>query len=157
MDLLYGVALAGVLRVIQGWLEVAIGGSGAIPSYPLVNGQLSSLWWLTDAVSVVVIAPLIEEFFFRGVILVALYTLLRRPFGRVIAGLAAVILSTGLFVLLHGLTGAISTDRLVSVALLGLVCGMLVMLTGRIWGAVLAHVGFNLSFLVISLVGTFLV
>jgi hypothetical protein len=31
------------------------------------------------------------------------------------------------------------------------------MLTGRIWGAVLVHAGFNLTFVVISLVGTFLV
>ncbi|GAA3203689.1 hypothetical protein GCM10017690_08460 [Microbacterium terregens] len=157
LDVLYGVALAGVLRIIQGWLAVVTGGSGALPSYSLMNGELSGMWWFTDAVSVVLIAPVVEEFFFRGVILVALYTVLRRPFGHVTAGLVAVIVSTGLFVLLHGLTGGISIDQVVSIALIGLVGGMLVMLTGRIWGAVLVHTGFNLTFVVISLAGTFLV
>ncbi|MCR2808908.1 MULTISPECIES: type II CAAX endopeptidase family protein [unclassified Microbacterium] len=157
LDLLYGVALAGALRVIQGWLEVAAGGSGALPAYPLVNGELSGIWWFTDVVSVITIAPVVEEFYFRAVILVALYTVLRRPFGQVAAGLVAVVISTGLFVLLHGLAGGESTDQVVSLALLGLACGMLVVLTGRIWGAVLAHVGFNLTFVVISLAGAFLV
>jgi membrane protease YdiL (CAAX protease family) len=155
LDLLYGVALGLILRLTQGWLEMAAGGSGALPSYPRIGGSLPDGWWFTDAVSPVVIAPLVEEFFFRAVLLVSVYAVLRRAFGGVIAGGIAVVASTGLFLLAHGLD-AVALDQVVSLALLGLVCGLTVVLTGRIWGAVLIHVVYNGSFVLLALAGTLL-
>lgn len=156
VDLLWGVGLGILLRMTQGWLAVAAGGSGALPSYPSIGGSLPSGFVFTDVIAPVVIAPVIEEFFFRAVVLVSLYTLLRRPVGSAMAGAVAVVASTGLFVMLHTLSGALAVDAVISLALLGLVCGLLVVLTGRIWPAVLVHVVFNASFVVLALAGTYL-
>ena len=70
-----------------------------------------------------------------------------------VAGAVAVVVSTGLFVLLHSLTGALAVDEVISLSLLGLVCGLLVVLTGRIWPAVLVHVVYNFTFVVLALAG----
>lgn len=156
IDLLWGVGLGTLLRMAQGWIAVAAGGSGALPSYPSIGGSLPSGFVFSDVLAPVVIAPVIEEFFFRAVVLVSLYSLLRRPVGSVVAGGVAVVASTGLFVMLHALAGALSVDAVFSLTLLGLVCGLLVMLTGRIWPAVLVHVVFNASFVVLAVAGTYL-
>ncbi|TQJ29694.1 hypothetical protein FBY39_0137 [Microbacterium sp. SLBN-146] len=150
LDLLYAAGLALALRIIQGWVEAAEYGAAVFPSVPLVDGRPSPEWVLTDAVGAVAIAPVVEEFFFRAVILVTVYGLLRRRFGELAAGIAAVLASTGLFVLTHALLRDMDLTAAVSVLLLGLVCGALVVLTGRIWGAVLVHVGFNATYLVLA-------
>ncbi|WP_314505840.1 type II CAAX endopeptidase family protein [uncultured Microbacterium sp.] len=156
LDLLWGVGLGLILRMVQGWLAVATGGSGALPSYPSIGGSLPSGFVFSDVLAPVVIAPVLEEFFFRGVVLVSLYRLLRRPVGAVMAGAVSVVVSAGLFVMLHSLDGALSVDEVISLALLGVVCGALVMLTGRIWPAVLTHVVYNGSFVVLAVAGTLL-
>lgn len=155
LDVLYAVVLGGMLRIAQGWIAQVGEGSAGFPSYPLVNGSLGDLWWLTDGLGVVVVAPAIEEFFFRAVILVSMFTILRRPLGTPVAGLIAVVTSAAVFVIVHSMTLGASLDQLVATGLLGLVCGALVMLTGRIWGAVLVHAVFNATFVVLALVGTF--
>lgn len=155
IDLLYGVVLGGLLRVVQGWMEPLAGGTGALPSFGVVDGQLSAQTWLVEVLGGVAVAPVLEEFFFRGVIIVALYTVLRRPVGKAAAGVVATVVSTGLFVLLHGVLLQQSTDQVIALTALGLICGALVLLTGRIWGAVLVHVTFNAIYLLLALVGTY--
>jgi len=156
LDLLWGTGLGLILRMVQGWLAVAAGGSGALPSYPSIGGSLPSGFVFADVIAPVVIAPVIEELFFRAVVLVSVYTLLRRPVGVVMAGAVSVVASTGLFVLLHSLSGGLGVDEVISLSLLGLVCGLLVMLTGRIWPAILVHVVYNGTFVVLALAGTYL-
>lgn len=156
LDLLWGAGLGLGLRIVQGSLAPAFGGSAALPSYPTIDGSLPAGFLFSEAIAPVLIAPALEEFFFRGVVLVSLYTVLRRPVGAVIAGAAAVIGSTGLFVLAHSVNGLMTADAVLSLSLLGLVCGTLVILTGRIWGAVLVHIVYNASFVVLALAGTYL-
>lgn len=153
-DVVFGLALGILLRFAQGWVETATGGSGAFPSYPTIGGQLGSDFLLTEVISPVVIAPVLEELFFRAVVLVCVYTLLRRRFGKLMAGIAAGLVSTGLFVLLHSLTLVPTVGDVISLALLGLVCSALVLLTGRIWGAILTHVVYNGTFVLLALAGT---
>ncbi|WP_396668813.1 lysostaphin resistance A-like protein [Microbacterium sp. R86528] len=155
VDLLYAVVLGVALRVVAGWIEVALGGSGAFPRYTTLDGSLGSQWLVTDLLGPVLVAPLLEEFFFRAVLLVSVYTVLRRPVGRVAAGVTAVIVSSAVFMLVHAFTAQLGTGVILSIGLVGLVCSLLVMLTGRIWGAVLVHLVFNASFVVLALVGTF--
>ena len=145
---------APMLRLLQGWLAAATGGDEAFPQLERLGGQLPDGWVFTDVVAPVVVAPLVEEFFFRAVVLVALYTVLRRPCGKAVAGTAAVLFSSGLFVVVHGLLGDLAVDQVVSIGLLGLVCGALVMLTGRIWAAVLTHAVFNAAWVALALAGT---
>jgi uncharacterized protein len=156
LDVLWGVAFALALRLTQGWLAIAFGDSAALPSYPLVAGSLSTDWWFTDLVSVVAIAPVLEELFFRAVIVVALFTVLRRGLGKPIAGVIAVLVSSGLFVVVHALNFGLDASQIAGIGILGIICAALVMLTGRIWGAVLVHVLYNASFVMLALVGTFL-
>jgi membrane protease YdiL (CAAX protease family) len=153
LDLLYGVVLGALLRLVQGSLDAAAGVT-ALPTYPLVDGALPSGWVLTDGIGATVIAPVIEEFFFRGVLLIALYTVLRRPFGKPVAGFVTLLATTGVFVLVHGLTAQLSVGTVGALTLLGLVCGLLVLLTGRIWGAVLVHAFFNATWVALAIVGT---
>lgn len=156
LDLLWGVGLGLILRTVQGWLAVAAGGSGALPSYPSIGGSLPTGFVFTDVLAPVLVAPVIEELFFHAVVLVSVYTLLRRPVGMPMAGVVAVVVSAALFVMLHSLAGALTVDGVLAVGLLGLVCGALVMLTGRVWPAILVHVVYNGSYVVLALAGTFL-
>lgn len=161
VDLLYGVVLGAALRLAQGWLAVALGGSGALPSYASLDGRLPSLWWLSDGIGGILVAPVIEEFFFRGVLLVAILTLVRRLAGHAgsaigVGAVVAIVASTALFVVAHLLTGQMTTDAVGGLILLGLVAGSLVALTGRIWPAVLIHIVYNGLGVGLTIVGTLL-
>ncbi len=156
LDLLYGVALGLLLRFAQGWLAAAAGGDVVWPSYFTVAGTLPDGWWFDQLLASVVIAPVLEEFFFRGLVLVAVYTAVRRIAGRGMAGFAAVLVSTGLFVIAHVLLAPASTDQAIALALVGVVTSLIVLLTGRIWGAVLAHVVYNGVWVALATVGTLL-
>jgi membrane protease YdiL (CAAX protease family) len=155
-DLLFGIAFGVVLRTVQGWTDVATGGSGAFPSYPTIGGAPPQGWVFDWVIAPLVVAPVVEEFYFRAVVLVCVFTMLRRAFGALTAGLVAALVSAGLFVFVHGLVGALTTDEVISLSLLGLACSLLVLLTGRIWPAVLLHVVYNGSYVVLALTGTFL-
>lgn len=155
VDLLYGMVLGLLLRIVQGWLEVGTGGAGAFPTFVRIDGRLSATWWLSDLLGPVVVAPVIEELFFRAVVLVALYTASRRALGRRPAAVVAAIGSTVLFMLVHGVNGALTIDGVISATLLGLVASTLVLTTGRVWGAVLVHLAFNASYVALALVGAF--
>ncbi|MFE1665395.1 CPBP family intramembrane glutamic endopeptidase [Microbacterium sp. P02] len=154
VDLLYGLAIGAALRIAQGWIELALGEDGALPSYPVIGGNLPSGWLFTDVVSPGLIAPVIEELFFRAVLVVALFTVFRRQVGSLFAGVIALLGSTGVFVLAHGLQPSEGAG-VVGLIMLGATCSALVLLTGRIWGAVLVHAVFNLSFVALAMAGTF--
>ncbi|QKJ20236.1 CPBP family intramembrane glutamic endopeptidase [Microbacterium hominis] len=156
VDLLYAVVLGIALRIAQGWIELAAGGTGALPTSALVDGSLPQSWWITVALPAVTAAPVLEEFFFRAVVLIAVYTMLRRRFGGFAAGIVAVLASTALFVLVHTLTLSSTTDVVISLTLLGLVCSLLVAFTGRIWGAVLVHIVYNATWVALVAAGALL-
>lgn len=156
VDLVWALGLGLILRTLQGWAAGADGVAAPFPTLTTVDGKLGNGWWFSDAIAPVIVAPLIETFFFQGVLLVALFTVLRRPLGSFTAGLTAWLITTGLFVLAHTATGGADVAAVVAVAALGATCGLLVLLTGRIWGAVLTHAVFNASGVVLALAGTFL-
>ncbi|WP_342001696.1 CPBP family intramembrane metalloprotease [Microbacterium sp. LWH7-1.2] len=154
LDVLYGLVLGALLRTTQGWLEGLDGTPAALPTLTQVDGAVPLSTVVFDVVAPVVVAPVVEEFFFRGVLLVALYTVLRRPFGKFAAGLAAALASTALFVLMHGISSAGDVSGVVSLSLLGMVCALLVLLTGRLWGAVLVHAVYNASYVAVMAFAT---
>jgi membrane protease YdiL (CAAX protease family) len=152
IDVLWGVGLGLGLRLLQGWLSGA--DAATFPSATSLDGSLPSAWWLTDALPAGLIAPVIEEFFFRTVVLVAVYQLLRRSVGGVAAGMTALLVSAGGFVLLHATAGALTLTDGIQLFAVGATCALVVLLTGRIWGAVLTHIVYNVSYLALVLVGT---
>ncbi|MFG6446497.1 CPBP family intramembrane glutamic endopeptidase [Microbacterium sp. P07] len=156
VDLLFGLVLGGMLRVAQGWFEVRAGGTGAWPSYPGVAGSLPGGWLFDEFLTGVVIAPVLEEFFFRGLVLVAVYTAVRRMAGREVAMFASAIASTALFVIAHTLLAPLAWDAVVSLTLVGLVASLLVLLTGRLWAAVVTHVVYNGLWIAMATIGSLL-
>ncbi|WP_349309018.1 CPBP family intramembrane glutamic endopeptidase [Microbacterium sp. MM2322] len=145
-DLVYGLALGLGLRVIDGWVTDAA-------SRPLPTADMTPSWLLTDAVPAGLVGPVLEEFLFRTVILIAVYSLLRRPAGRPAAAVAAILVSTATFILIHVVDGSLPLGESISVGAVGLVCATLVILTGRIWGAVLVHIVYNATMLLLIAAG----
>lgn len=158
-DLLFGLVLGVALRIASGWLDEAAAGTTAWPALASTDGSLAGVDWLGDVLLPALVAPVVEELFFHAVLLVALYTVFRRlTRSHAIAGVGAALVSTGLFVMLHQLTGSLGATwaAAASVALVGVTGAALVLVTGRLWGAVIAHIVFNASAVLLALVGTLL-
>lgn len=151
VDLLWGLGLGLALRFMQG----ALSGANA-SAFPSVSDSGESLrgWVVAQAVPAGGFGPVIEEVFFRAVLLVALFELLRRSSGSLAAGVAATLISTGAFVCLHAAFAPLTLVDALSLAIVGAVCANLVLLTGRLWGAVLLHAMYNLSFLSLVAIGS---
>lgn len=154
VDILYGVAFGLALRLLQGSMSVAAGDDGALPSYATVQCEVGNAWLFADVGAFLLLAPIIEEFFFRGVLLVTAYSVIRRIAGRVPAVLTALALSTVAFVLLQASTSGTSWEAWVTPLIVGLACSALVLFTGRIWGAVFVHFVFNAIYIGLALIGT---
>ncbi|WP_396653694.1 type II CAAX prenyl endopeptidase Rce1 family protein [Microbacterium sp. PRF11] len=114
------------------------------------------LWWLDALLPAVAVGPVLEEFVFRAVVLVAVYQVLRRPIGSRSAGLTALLASTGGFVILHAAFASLSLADAMSFVLVGAACSGIVLYTGRIWGAVFAHMCYNGLYLLLASAGTIL-
>ena len=150
-DLVWGLGVGLGLRLVQGLLSDA--NSAPFPSSASFFGML----WVGNAGDVFAAGfagPVIEEFFFRAVLLVALYQLFRWSLGHVAAGVTATLASAGAFICLHAAFGALSLSDGLQLFLVGVACSGLVIMTGRIWGAVLAHIVYNVSFVLLGVLGT---
>lgn len=153
-DLLWGLAMGLALRGLQG----VIGRANDLP-FPAASGSgsgLSTEWWLAVALPAGVVAPVLEEAFFRGLALVSIYQILRGSVGSLAAGATALLGSSGAFVLLHATSGALPLADGMQLFIVGGTCALLVLLTGRIWGAILSHVIYNASYLGLVVAGTLL-
>ncbi len=155
VDLAYGIVFGVALRGAQG---VIAGLGGAPASWPTTfstDGTLPSSF-AAQAVAGTLVSPLLEEMFFRAVVLVCTFTVVRRLAGPIAAGVASVALSTVLFVVAHQLVGTPDAVDLATLALLGVVAGVVVVGTGRLWPAVFVHIIFNATGFAMLAVGTLL-
>jgi len=145
-DLLWGVGLGVALRLIQGLASNV--NSTAFPSAE-TSLDFGALALMSGA-----LGPIVEEVFFRGVVLVVVYQLLRRSIGAASAATSAALFSSATFVLTHAAFQAISLVDGLGLFLLSMTCSGVVLLTGRLWGAVFAHVTYNAVFIAVGLLGT---
>jgi membrane protease YdiL (CAAX protease family) len=134
LDALWGLGAGFLARVAATLIEIGVYGRAAPPALTLDDG-----WWLFTAVlAPTVIAPVIEELFFRGLLL--------RAIERSAGPSVAVAVSSIAFAALH-LLAATSPAQLLVVGLatltFGVATGVLAVATGRIGGAIIAHVVFN--------------
>lgn len=150
IDLLWGAAVGLVLRFVVSSLEVAF--YGGLPAtaggaVPLATAD-EMVYVVVALLAVIVIAPVLEETFFRGLILPSIIATLRG--GRWISvGISAV-----LFAILHLLAVTTVAQTVVvgvGTLLVGLAAGSLAVLTGRLGPAIVAHVVFNASILALGL------
>lgn len=150
-DLLWAAVFGLLLRFADGLLSNA-----NAQQFPQISGAAGigePYWWISEALPVAVVGPVLEEFVFRGVILVGLYQVLRRAVGAVTAAFASLLASSGMFALIHSVFSPQDFGTAAAILLVGVSCGSLVLMTGRLWGAVLTHSIYNLTYLLLALIG----
>ncbi|MCU1545260.1 MAG: hypothetical protein JWP30_360, partial [Homoserinimonas sp.] len=98
-------------------------------------------WWFFAAIlAPVVIAPVVEELFFRG--------MLQRAVSA--SKLVAVLASSAIFALIH-LASGYSWVATLSTFIVGFAFGSLAARTGRLGGPIIAHATFNGSLVALTL------
>lgn len=149
IDLLWGAAIGLLLRIVVSILEILVYGSlpatsgGAVP----LGSAAQIATFVLGFLAVTIIAPVIEEGFFRGALLPALIGSLG---GR---RWTPVVISAVAFAGLHLLTVSNAPQALVvglGTFLVGLATAAVVVLTGRLGPALIAHVVFNTSILALG-------
>lgn len=110
--------------------------AAAPPNHPVLDAVTNSAWGAGGVValwlSAVVAAPLVEELFFRGVLLGALARLAQRKWPAVIAS-----------ALLFGLIHAGQPQAVLPVTVLGLILGYVRLRAGSVTPCILLHALFN--------------
>lgn len=153
-DIIWGLGLGLGMRVVQGWVSGA--NSNVFPGKTTSGSSQQAIMSPSEAFATAAVAPVIEELFFRAVILVTIYQLLRRATGGMAAGVTAALVSAGSFLLLHAAFAPLDLADSIQFVLLGLSSAGLVLLTGRVWGAVVLHIVYNVSYVAIVMAGTLL-
>lgn len=151
VDVVWGLGFGISLRLVQGMTQGA--NVMPFPGSAALSNKNSVGWWFDSVIGPGLVGPVVEELFFRGVLVVVIYQLLRRGVGPVAAALTATLVSAGAFVLLHGLGTPPDLAGGMMLASLGVVCASLILTTGRIWGAVATHIVYNAVFLIIIFLG----
>lgn len=156
LDLLWGLSIGLLARSAASAAEIL--GYGQMGSSAVTFGEtVYDGWWLFGALlAPVLLAPLIEELFFRGLLLRSMLGVTRGNGGaRGTSTVIAVLVSALVFALVHMLTATTVTSVVVvgvSTFVFGLGAACLAALTGRLGGAIIAHVTFNALVVVPALV-----
>ncbi|PXA69986.1 CPBP family intramembrane glutamic endopeptidase [Cryobacterium arcticum] len=157
LDLLWGLTVGVLARLLAGILEIA--GYGRLGSAGATFGEpVRDLWWVFAALlAPVLIGPVIEELFFRGLLARAVAGSARSNGGsRRTATALAIVVSGLVFALVHILTVSTPTAAMViglSTFIFGAAAAALSQLTGRLGGASVAHITFNALVVVPALMG----
>jgi membrane protease YdiL (CAAX protease family) len=149
-DLVWGLAAGLGARALDAGLnQVSTGDTGLSPQ-PTLDGGPDLTTSVVLVLAPVLIAPVVEEVFFRGLLMRSLTRALagHTRLLRGLAATAAVILSAAVFAALHvavGLSVAPTTATIIVIStfVFGVIVGALASVTGRLGGAVVAHVVFN--------------
>ena len=144
LDVFWGVAAGCLARAFDASVNLMLHGNTGLAPQPII-GVAPPLWLaVVGLLAAVLLAPVIEEVFFRGLLqraLVAEFGANARPAGRTWAAVVGVVVASAVFALMH-LAGA-GPAALIGTFAFGLVAGALTAVTGRIGGAIVAHVVFN--------------
>jgi membrane protease YdiL (CAAX protease family) len=149
LDLVWGVGVGLVARVIDAVVNLGLVGATGLEPAPTIDGGPVLGVLVVTVLARVLLAPVVEEVFFRGLLQRSTARLLSTPTRLDPRGAAvmAVITTSLVFALMHALVGSLSPTgllvTLVSTTVFGLLVGSLAAATGRIGGAVVAHVVFN--------------
>jgi membrane protease YdiL (CAAX protease family) len=154
LDVVVGVGAGLLARAAAGLVEIAV--TGRMIGLGVTFGEtVYDGWWLFGTIlAPVLIAPLIEELFFRGLLQRAVLRTSSSRLSPRAAVAASIMISAILFAVLHLTQAASPTGALVlglSSLILGLAVALIAGLTGRIGGAIVAHVVFNGSLVLTSL------
>lgn len=154
-DLGRGFAVGLLCTALASVLTLALTGSPAPAGSVHVTGSLWTLGYLVPNVVIpIVIAPFIEEWFFRGVWLGGVRAALPASLPVATRDALAIAASAVVFALLHlseySGHGVYTVISLVELLAVGAGCGVLVVRTGRLGGAMVAHAVYNALIVLIT-------
>ena len=146
LDVFLGVGAGLLARAVAGIIEISI--TGHMVGMGVTFGDtVYDGWWLFGTVlAPVLVAPFIEELFFRGLLQRSVLQASSRRMSHRSAMALSVVLSATLFALIHLTQAANPTAALIlglSAFAFGLAASLIAGLTGRIGGAIVAHIVFN--------------
>jgi len=154
LDVLLGVGAGFLARALTGVIEIAFTGRMIGLGVTLGDTIYDGWWVLGTILSPVLLAPFVEEMFFRGLLQRAALRALSLRLSAQSAMALSIFASASLFALLHLTQAASPTGAAVlglSSFAFGLAAALIAGLTGRIGGAIVAHVVFNGSLVAASL------
>jgi len=109
--------------------------TGRMPSAGVMLGEVTGLYVFTAVIAPVILAPLIEEPFFRG--------LLQGSLAREIRPWPALIVTSLVFAFVHTIADGWSATLIVTMLVYALLAGYVVQRTKRLGPAVIGHAVFN--------------
>lgn len=128
------VAVAAGALVGIGWILLRPPPGAEVAAFATLmsglGGAALAAWVVARLVGAVLLVPVVEELFFRG------YVLRRMDWGGLVARVAAITVSSGLFALLHG--------RWLEAFCAGVLFAVVALRRGRVTDAIMAHVVANL-------------
>jgi membrane protease YdiL (CAAX protease family) len=148
MDVLWGVGIGCLARAADALIRTAATGSTGLAPQPTLSsiGGLGVQALALGIIAPVVIAPILEETYFRGLVLRSLAAALGRLSAAARWG-AAVVITAAAFALVHALLLAGTPGEAVltgvSTFLFALLAGAVAAATQRLGGAIVGHVVFN--------------
>lgn len=138
LDLLWGLSIGLLARAVASLIELGLTGYTLVPQASFGPVE-RDFWWLFALIlAPVLIAPVVEELFFRGLLL--------RSLTRKTSVAAAVGITALIFALVHLIDAPTPLAGLstgLSLVIFGAAVGVLSVTTGRLGGALIAHVTFN--------------
>lgn len=156
LDLFWGIAAGCLARAVDAAVRLQLlGSTGLAPAPTLGSPPPLAVLIVIGVLAPVVVAPVVEETFFRGLLQRGLARVLlerrvsesRASGSRARASVIAVLVTSGLFALVHllvsGEAGSAAVATAVGTGVFALAAGTIVTATGRISGAIVAHVVFN--------------
>jgi membrane protease YdiL (CAAX protease family) len=162
-DVLFGLSVGLLVRGIVSALEIATTGRLSLGSVTFGNVVYNGWWVFAALLAPIVLAPFVEELFFRGLVLRSVQGWLTgitvgRPAPRStpqsthrLASGTAILISASLFALLHMTQASSPSSTLMlgaSTLILGIAAGILAVMTGRIGASIVAHATFNATIIV---------
>ncbi|PJJ55595.1 CPBP family intramembrane glutamic endopeptidase [Compostimonas suwonensis] len=148
LDLLWGVGFGLIARAIASVVEIAVYGRMAGLGVSFGETVYDGWWVFQMMLAPVLLAPVVEELFFRGLLQRAVYRSVAASRGWAIG--LSVAISAAVFALVHLLDVATPGAALVvglSTFVFGVGSGLIAAFTGRIGGSIVAHVTFNAALL----------
>jgi membrane protease YdiL (CAAX protease family) len=148
IDLLWGVGIGFIGRSVDAILRLVMVGSTGLGQQPTISAIAAPIAQTValGIIAPVLIAPVLEEIYFRGLIQRSTAALLE-PLGTVTKWTAAVILTSLAFALVHALLLLAQPEEAmlagISTFVFALLAGTVAAATNRLGGAVVGHVVFN--------------